>query len=457
MRHLLFGTDGVRGEANRPPMTVETGVALGRAIAHSLRHGKKHPKILIGKDTRLSCYLFEHALAAGICAVGGEAYLMGPMPTPGVAFLTVSMRAEAGVMISASHNPFQDNGIKFFGRDGFKLNDDLEEQIAGWIQTQATSSFDVTGKDIGKAYRVRDVLGRYVVYLKSTFPQSMSLEGLKICVDCAHGAAYRLAPMVLEELGAEVIAMGVSPDGTNINDQRGALHPSALQARVIEEGAHLGIALDGDADRCLLVDEKGTLVDGDKILGMGATWLKERGELSGDAVVATVMSNLGLEKALEAQGIAMNRCAVGDRFVVQALREKNLVLGGEQSGHLIFLNHATTGDGMGTALQMIAQMVESGKPLSELANFYEPFPQTIRSIRVSRKVPIAQLEKTTKAIKESETSLGSEGRVVVRYSGTEKKVRVMVEAVDNDKLIKSVDRISDALISELVDPTEMAI
>tara|TARA_B100000579_G_C22770546_1_gene823723 strand:- start:615 stop:1406 length:792 start_codon:yes stop_codon:yes gene_type:complete len=263
--------------------------------------------------------------------------------------------------------------------------------------------------------------------------------------------------MVLEELGAEVIAMGVSPDGTNINDQRGALHPSALQARVIEEGAHLGIALDGDADRCLLVDEKGTLVDGDKILGMGATWLKERGELSGDAVVATVMSNLGLEKALEAQGIAMNRCAVGDRFVVQALREKNLVLGGEQSGHLIFLNHATTGDGMGTALQMIAQMVESGKPLSELANFYEPFPQTIRSIRVSRKVPIAQLEKTTKAIKESETSLGSEGRVVVRYSGTEKKVRVMVEAVDNDKLIKSVDRISDALISELVDPTEMAI
>jgi len=438
-------------------MTVETGVALGRAIAHSLRHGKEHPKILIGKDTRLSCYLFEHALAAGICAVGGEAYLMGPMPTPGVAFLTLSMRAEAGVMISASHNPFYDNGIKFFGRDGFKLNDDLEEQIAGWVQTQATPSFDVTGKQIGKAYRVRDVLGRYVVYLKSTFPQSLSLDGVKICVDCAHGAAYKLAPMVLEELGAEVIAMGVTPNGTNINDNSGALHPGNLQKRVVEEGAHIGIALDGDADRCILVDEKGNLVDGDKILGMGATWLKSRNELPGDAVVATVMSNLGLELALKEQGIFMNRCAVGDRFVVQTLREKNLVLGGEQSGHLIFLNHATTGDGMGTALQMLAQMLDTGKPLSELASFYEPFPQTIRSLRVAQKIPIAQLEQTTKAIKDSEAILGSNGRVVVRYSGTEKKVRVMVEASDNDKLLQSVDRISEALISELGDEADIAI
>jgi phosphoglucosamine mutase len=449
MRHLLFGTDGIRGEANRPPMTVETGVALGRAIAHGLRHGKAHPKILIGKDTRLSCYLFENALAAGICAVGGDAYLMGPMPTPGVAFLTLSMRAEAGVMISASHNPYQDNGIKFFGRDGFKLNDELEEKIATWVQTQATPSFDVTGDQIGKAFRVRDVLGRYVVYLKSTFPQQQSLEGLRICVDCAHGAAYKLAPMVLEELGAEVIPMGVEPNGININDQQGALYPQKLKKRVLESGAHIGIALDGDADRCILVDEKGKLIDGDRILGMSALWMKSHDQLQGNTVVATVMTNLGLEKALDARGIAMARCAVGDRFVVQSLREKGLVLGGEQSGHLIYLNHATTGDGMLTALQVLAQMLDTGKPLSELAGFYEPLPQVVHSLRVDKKVPLAHLDLTPRAIAESEARLGGDGRIVVRYSGTEKKVRVMVEATDSDKVKQTLERISEALISEL--------
>ncbi len=449
MRPSLFGTDGVRGQANRPPMTVETGVALGRAIAHVFRQGHHRPKILIGKDTRISGYLFENALAAGVCAVGGEAYLMGPMPTPGVAFLTVSMRADAGVVISASHNSFEDNGLKFFGRDGFKLNDQVEAQISQWIANDETRNFDVTGADIGKAYRVTDVLGRYVVFLKSTFPRKLSLNGMRVYLDCANGAAYKVAPLVLNELGATLITMGTEPDGININAGCGAVSPEILQQKVRESGADVGIALDGDADRCILVDEKGELVDGDRILGISARWYRKNEKLQNNALVATVMTNLGLEKALKADGINMIRCAVGDRNVVASMRQHDLVLGGEQSGHVIFLDHATTGDGIGTALQVLAQMQESGTPLSELKNFYTPLPQILRNVVVKERTPIDDLSTVQRAMKQGDSVLGSDGRILVRYSGTEAKLRIMAEGPSLDVLEQVVDDIQDAVQTEI--------
>jgi len=445
----LFGTDGVRGEANTAPMTVETGVALGRSIAHAFRYGQERPKILIGKDTRVSGYLFENAIAAGVCSVGGDAYLMGPMPTPGVAFLTVNMRAAAGVVISASHNPFQDNGIKFFGRDGFKLDDDLENQIAEWILDGKTQRFDATGANIGKAHRVRDVVGRYIVYLKSSFPRHLSLNGMRIVLDCANGAAYKIAPMVFEELGATVTTIGTDPDGTNINAGCGAAFPERLQQKVRETGAQVGLALDGDADRCIMVDERGEIVDGDRILGLSALWLNGKNELPSSSVVATVMSNLGLEKALEAQGITMERSAVGDRYVVQKMRDKGLVLGGEQSGHIIFLNHSTTGDGMMSGLQVLAQMVEQQKPLSELASFYEPYPQQLRSMRVREKKEISELPAVEKAITYAAGELKDQGRVLVRYSGTEAKVRVMMEGTNPVLLDKLMDQVCDVIQQEI--------
>lgn len=441
----IFGTDGVRGQANAWPMTVETGVALGRAIAHAFRQGRERPRILIGKDTRISGYMFESALAAGVCAVGGEAYLMGPIPTPGVAFVTVSMRASAGVVISASHNPYQDNGIKFFGRDGYKLDDDLEARISGWVANQQTASFDVTGSRIGKAHRLEDVLGRYIVYLKSTFPKGATLEGLRVCIDCANGAAYKVAPAVFEELGARVITTGTEPDGTNINAGCGAMHPERLQRMVSEHGADVGIALDGDADRCIMVDERGEVVDGDQVLGLCAIGLKEAGRLARDTVVATVMSNLGLERALQGHGIAMTRCAVGDRHVVAALREQQLALGGEQSGHLIFLDHSTTGDGILTALQVLARMLQSGRPLSELARFYDPYPQILRNLRVADKPPLSDLDEVQAAIRSGEDHLGDDGRLMVRYSGTEPKVRVMGEGPDRSRVERVVASVYEAL------------
>jgi phosphoglucosamine mutase len=450
MRNSLFGTDGVRGEANTHPMTVETGVALGRAIAHAFRTERERPRILIGKDTRISGYLFENALAAGICSVGGDAYLMGPMPTPGVAFLTVNMRAAAGVVISASHNAYHDNGIKFFGYDGFKLNDELENRIAEWVTRGETQQFTASGADIGKAHRVRDVLGRYVVFLKHTFPQHLRLDGLKICVDCANGAAYKAAPLVFTELGAQVTAIGVSPNGTNINESCGATAPERLQQKVKETGSDIGIALDGDADRCILVDENGDLIDGDQILGMSALWYQQNGQLKNDAVVATVMSNLGLENALKAEGIDMVRCQVGDRQVVAAMRQGDYVIGGEQSGHMVYLNHSTTGDGIVTALQVIAQMLQTQKPLSELTQFYTPYPQVLRNLKVAKKTPISELTDAKKCIKSAEENLGEEGRILVRYSGTEPKVRVMGEGTDLARVEREVDKICTALQSALV-------
>ncbi len=445
MRRSIFGTDGVRGVANQPPMTVETGVALGRAIAHLFARGEARPRILIGKDTRLSGYLFENAIAAGVCAAGAHAYLMGPVPTPGVAFLTVDMRAAAGIVISASHNPFSDNGIKIFGNDGYKLSDDLEVRIDSWVARGETPQFDVTGTKIGKAHRIRDVLGRYIVYLKSTFPRELSLEGLRICVDCANGAAYKAAPLVFEELGARVTPLGVEPDGTNINSGCGALHPERLQAEVLRTGANIGVALDGDADRCILVDERGNVVDGDAIIGLSALWLKSRSALPGSAVVATIMSNLGLERALEGHGIRTVRCPVGDRHVVQRMRQEGIALGGEQSGHVIFAQHSTTGDGVLTALTVLAQMVASGRPLSELVTFYEPMPQVLESVKVREKVPLKDLPTVLAAIEAAEARLRTEGRINVRYSGTERKCRVMAEGSDAELVAALVRDVCVAL------------
>ena len=449
MRAKLFGTDGVRGVANKDPMTVETAVALGRAVAHSFREVREHPRILIGKDTRVSCYTFEHALAAGILAAGGGAYLLGPVPTPAVAFMTLSMRASAGVVISASHNPYMDNGIKFFGHDGFKLEDELEDRIAGWVTRAETRRFDARDAALGRAKWVSDALGRYVVFLKSTVPKELALDGLRVCIDCANGAAYKVAPLALEELGATVFRLGTEPNGTNINSACGALHPESLQRKVVETGADVGVALDGDADRCIMVDERGNLVDGDKVLGMSALWLKDRGELDGGSVVGTVMTNLGLERALEARGVGMLRCDVGDRYVVQAMRSEGICLGGEQSGHIVYLRHSTTGDGTLTALQVIAQMVETGEPLSKLASFYEPYPQVLRSVRVSSKPPIDEVEPMRKAMKAAAERLGKDGRLNVRYSGTEPKARVMIEGADRTLIDELANDLCATLEHEL--------
>ena len=358
----LFGTDGVRGVANLDPMTPEIALRIGQAGAMVASVGIKHPpRILIGKDTRLSGYMIETALASGICSMGGDVLLTGPMPTPAIAHLTTSMRADLGIVISASHNPFQDNGIKIFGRDGFKLADDLEARVEDIVQGRIPSVDRKTGPGIGQAFKVDDARGRYVAFAKNTFPRSISMEGLRLVVDAAHGAAYRVAPAVFTELGANVHPLGVHPDGVNINDGVGALHPDKVRAEVVRSSAHMGIALDGDADRVILVDEHGQVVDGDSVLAMCALEMAEIGALKRPAIVATVMSNLGLERALAAKKLKLVRTAVGDRHVVDAMRKGGINLGGEQSGHLVFLDHASTGDGIVAALQVIALMVRKGK------------------------------------------------------------------------------------------------
>ncbi len=449
-RRRLFGTDGVRGVANTGPMTAETMVKLGRAAAHVFRErrGGRH-RIVIGKDTRLSGYMLENALASGICSMGVDILLVGPLPTPGIAFITSSMRADAGVVISASHNPYQDNGIKFFDRDGFKLPDEVEDLIESHTANGAIEHVRPTADAVGKAFRVDDAVGRYVVFLKSTYPAHLSLEGVEVVVDCANGAAYRVAPAVFEELGARVHAIGVSPDGTNINEGCGSLHPERISDEVRRTGAHLGIALDGDADRVIVVDERGDEVDGDHIMAICARALKRNGRLGGDTVVATVMSNLGLERSLAEAGIRLDRTQVGDRYVVERMRSAGLNFGGEQSGHLVFLDHATTGDGVLAALQLLAVMVESGKPLSELARVMSAVPQVLVNVRVRERRPLADLPRTAGAIAEVERALGDDGRVLVRYSGTEPKIRVMVEGDDPDRIRALAERVCDAVRSEI--------
>ena len=443
----LFGTDGIRGKANKWPMTPEIALQVGRAVGYLFKnHGSKH-KILIGKDTRLSGYLLENAIASGLCSMGAEALFVGPLPTPAIAFLTTDMRCDAGIVISASHNPYYDNGIKIFGRDGFKLSDALEEEIEDMVLNDSISSKRAQNEEIGKAYRIEDARGRYVVHLKNTFPKGETLEGLKIVLDCANGAAYKVAPAVFEELGAEVIKIGVSPNGLNINDGCGALYPQKVAELVRQENAHLGIALDGDADRVIVIDEKGRIVDGDQILAMCAREMKENGTLKGDAVVATVMSNMGLEKVLESMGLRLIRTKVGDRFVVERMREEGINLGGEQSGHIIFLDHATTGDGILAALQVLAVMKRHGKPLSDLADIFEKYPQVLVNVKVKEKVPQEEIPGLSELVAKVEKELGDEGRVLIRPSGTEPKYRVMLEGLDEAKIKAYAEEIA-ALIRE---------
>jgi phosphoglucosamine mutase len=430
----LFGTDGIRGVANRHPMTAEVALQLGRAVAERFRHAGRPGRIVIGKDTRLSGYMLESALEAGIVSAGADVMLVGPMPTPGIAFITSSMRADAGVVISASHNPYQDNGIKLFASDGFKLPDDVEADLERRMENPMALGDDFL---IGKATRIDDAEGRYVQYLKDTFPRDRTLDGIRVVVDCAHGAGYRAAPAVFEELGAEVFTLGVDPNGRNINDQCGALYPEHTVAEVKRTRAEIGIALDGDADRVILTDERGNTIDGDQIMAILATRMLARGTLPHGTVVATVMSNLGLERALNKHGGKLLRTAVGDRYVVEAMREKGLVFGGEQSGHIVFLEHSTTGDGLLAALQVLSVMVQEGRPLSELAqNTMTRYPQVLVNFKVAQKLPLDSLPHVRAAIAEAENALGAEGRVVVRYSGTEPKARVMIEGTD-EQLIKS--------------------
>ncbi len=442
----LFGTDGIRGEANASVMTPETALRVGMAVA---AHFGKQGKVLVGKDTRLSGYLLESALASGLCAMGNDVLFVGPIPTPGIAYLTRSMRANAGVVISASHNPFADNGIKLFAADGYKLPDAVESELEQLMDDGVLDSRRARGAEIGKAWRIDDAAGRYITHLKQAFPPQSDLLGMKIVVDCAHGAAYKIAPTVLEELGATVVAIGVDPDGININHGVGAMHPEALQEQVRIHGADLGIALDGDADRSVFVDERGELVDGDAILAMCARDMHQRHELRGGAVVATVMSNLGLERSLAEVGIGLERTPVGDRYVVEAMRSGGYNLGGEQSGHLVFIDHSTTGDGMVAALQVLTIMRRTGSPASRLARVMTRVPQVLRSIAVARREPIEGLAGLSRTIRHIEAELRGVGRILVRYSGTEPKIRVMVECEDLAAAEAHVARVAEAATAEL--------
>jgi phosphoglucosamine mutase len=432
----LFGTDGIRGVANEHPMTPELALALGRAVTFVAARGKAHaPRVVIGKDTRLSGYMLETAIASGICAMGGRVILCGPVPTPAVAYLTVSMRADAGIVISASHNPYQDNGIKIFGSDGFKLPDAIEAEIECLMADEALLGARHTGPAIGRAEKLEDSRARYVVFLKQTFPRDLSLDGVRIVVDAAHGAAYKVAPMVLQELGAQVTAIGVKPNGININKDSGALHPENVRAEVVKRGAAIGVALDGDADRVIVVDERGQIVDGDALMAMCASRMIRDGELKKKTVVATVMSNLGLERALSKQGAKLVRTQVGDRYVVEAMRAGGYNLGGEQSGHIVFLDHASTGDGIIGALQVLALMMRTGKPLSELAaNAMDRLPQVLENVTLATRIPLEQMRQLAEAQKKIEKALGREGRVLVRWSGTEPKLRVMLEGPREDRI-----------------------
>jgi phosphoglucosamine mutase len=441
----LFGTDGIRGRAGAEPMTPELALKLGRAIAYVARRGRSRtPRIVIGKDTRLSGYMLETAIAAGICAMGGRVMLTGPIPTPAVAHLTQSMRADAGVVISASHNPFADNGIKLFGPDGFKLPDEEEAAIEALMADPKLIGLGKSGSGVGRAERLDDAFGRYVVYAKGTFPRELTLHGLKVVVDGAHGAAYRVAPAVLAELGAEVTSIGCRPSGTNINRACGALHPTHVAGEVKKRKAHLGIALDGDADRVIFVDERGEIVDGDAVMALCGTRLQRAGRLAKGVVVATVMSNMGLERALAAAGAKLRRTQVGDRYVVEEMRKDGLTFGGEQSGHLVFAEHATTGDGMVAALQVLAIMLREERPLSELSRSMERVPQVLESIRLATRRPLEEMVELTRRIADAEARLGVDGRVLVRWSGTEPKLRVMLEGPDPDALKTMADEMAEA-------------
>ena len=442
----LFGTDGVRGVANEPPMTPEIAMQLGRAIAYVARAGKtRAPRIVIGKDTRVSCYMLETALAAGICAMGGRVILCGPVPTPAVAHLTLSMRGDAGVVISASHNAFSDNGINLFGADGFKLPDHEEAEIERLMESGELDKVRPTGDAVGRAERIEDARGRYTVFCKSTFPKQLTLDGVRVVVDAAHGAAYRIAPAVFSELGADVTALGVRPNGRNINAGCGALHPEGVVQEVRKQSAHIGIALDGDADRVILVDEKGQIVDGDALMALCATRMLKEHRLAKRTLVATVMSNLGLERAMEREGGHLVRTSVGDRYVVESMRKHGYNLGGEQSGHLVFLDHASTGDGVVAALQVLAVMIGEGRSLSELSEtVMERVPQVLKNVTLAARMPIESMTTLSRRTRALEKKLGKKGRVLVRWSGTEPKLRVMVEGENAKAISEYADELIEA-------------
>ncbi len=441
----LFGTDGIRGEANRYPMDATVAFSVGQAITYLLRKANHRTRIIIGKDTRRSGYMLESSLEAGITSMGGHPYLVGVLPTPGIAFITQSMRADAGIVISASHNPYQDNGIKIFSSHGFKLSDEQEETIEKLILENRLSEMVPPVKDMGQAYRLEDVHGRYIVFLKNTFPRESSMEGLKIVLDTANGATYKIAPETFFELGANVDVIHNSPNGLNINDGCGSQHTGNLSRRVVETGADIGLAFDGDGDRLIAVDEKGREITGDQILMICACKLKEKGRLKNDLLVSTVMSNLGLKLACRRCGIKHYASNVGDRYVLEDMVRLGGILGGEDSGHMIFLEHHTTGDGILTAVQLIACMIEMGKPLSEISKLMDVYPQKLINIDVRSKPDISSLPQVAEAIREVEAELGENGRVLVRYSGTQNMCRVMVEASTLEATEKCCRHIADAV------------
>ncbi len=434
MTRKLFGTDGIRGVANVDPMTGEMAMQIGRAIAHLFKDVKGQHRIVVGKDTRLSGYMLETALASGICSMGADVWLVGPLPTPGIAFITTSMRANAGVVISASHNPFYDNGIKIFSRDGFKLPDEMEQRIEELIFSDHLDSLRPTAGAIGKAHRIEDAVGRYVVFLKNTFPNDLTLDGLRIALDCANGAAYRVAPTVFEELGAEVIPAGIEPDGQNINALCGSLHPEVVTRLVLTEKADIGIALDGDADRIVFVDRYGKQVDGDHILAICGLQMLSEARLKKRTVVTTMMSNMGLEQAIRRAGGKVVRTQVGDRYVVEEMVRGKYNLGGEPSGHTVFLDYNTTCDGILTALQVLAIMQRKEKPLDELAKVMQPLPQVLYNVEVREKKALSEIPEIDHKIREIEQILKDSGRLLIRYSGTEPLLRIMVEGEDEKKI-----------------------
>ena len=448
----IFGTDGVRGIANVEPVTAETALKLGRAAAHvftqlnprTIREGAR-PKIVLGKDTRLSGYMLENALVAGITSLGVDVLLIGPLPTPGVAYITRSLRADAGIMLSASHNPYEDNGIKFFRHDGYKLDDQIEEQIEQLVFTGAIDSVRPTAGKIGRAARIDDALGRYVEFAKASFPRRMSLEEMRIAVDVANGAAYKSTPCILRELGAEVTVAHNEPNGTNINAKCGSTHPEEIQRIVRETGANVGITHDGDADRVLLCDEKGEIVDGDEILAIAAIDLLRSGQLQQNTLVATVMSNFGLDETLTTAGGKVIRTKVGDRYVIEEMLRGKMNLGGEQSGHIIFRDFSTTGDGIVSALQILRIMHETGTPLGELKRCLKKYPQAQRNLKVKAKPPIDELHEVVKLRDEAERELAGKGRVLLRYSGTEPKIRLLIEGRELTQIDRQADRIADAI------------
>jgi phosphoglucosamine mutase len=434
MSKRLFGTDGLRGQVNIFPMTPEIALKLGLACGHFFRNGnQQRHKVIIGKDTRLSGYVFESALTAGLCAMGMDVFQVGPMPTPAISFLTRNMRADLGIVISASHNPFMDNGIKLFDKHGFKLPDELEDQISEMVLSDNPQWAYPQSEKVGRAFKIDDARGRYIVYLKYSFPQEMTLKGVKLVLDCANGATYSLGQM-FEELGAEVVTIGNKPNGLNINDKCGSLYPEIVGQRVVEENADIGLALDGDGDRLIVVDEKGQILDGDQLMAICAADLLERGKLPKNMLVATVMSNMALENFMKEHGGTLLRTPVGDRYVMEAMRREGAMLGGEQSGHLIFREYSTTGDGLLAALQLLRILCQKNRPLSELSGQLKLYPQALKNVHVKRKVPFEDVPAVQEALKKVGKDLGDRGRVLLRYSGTEPVARVMVEAEDSSKV-----------------------